>query len=114
MMGGVRRDPSASSALFSHRVVLFSLQAGLDSRGTPAHRTAVWLQSASEGSVPRGCWSPAEGAFSSVLWESGPLRRGRPSGAPSPVFMDLHQTVNLWGEVDLFKNYKKQGVVLEL
>lgn len=55
-----------------------------------------------------------------------PSRRGRPAlpvllplvlQAPDlGVFMALHQTVNLWedGEADLFKNYKQQGVVLEL
>lgn len=43
-----------------------------------------------------------------MLWESGPLRRGRPSGAPSPVFMDLHQTVNLGEKLTYLKTTKSK------
>lgn len=72
----------------------------------------------------RGAFAEGTGALHSPsLLRSGrvdPSRRGRPALRPvlllPRVFMDLHQTVNLWGdgEVDLFKNYKQQVVVLEL
>lgn len=90
-MDPVRSDQSAVFAIFSHHVVLFPLQAGLVLRGCLLTELQRDWSLRLRGALPREPLSP-------VLWESGPLRRGRPSRCSFLVFSRICARLLTCGE----------------
>lgn len=75
-MGGVRRDLSAGSALFSHRVVLFSLQAGLTQEARLLTELRCGCSLRLRGAFPEGAGAlPREPSLGEWTLEKGQALR---------------------------------------